>query len=122
MRGLVAAGLDQMPGGARANRVTRSVAIAIAGSAGEEVHVITVPELAAHSHAITDPGHAHTSKVFSSGSGVTPTPNRSSGTQTATPDINPNTTGITIQNAGSNNAHENMQPTVFVPYMVKLDD
>jgi microcystin-dependent protein len=30
-------------------------------------------------------------------------------------------TGISLQNNGNNNAHENIQPTVMVPYIVKLD-
>lgn len=122
MRGLVAAGLDQMPGGARANRITRSVSIVIAGKTGEEIHVLTVPELASHAHAITDPGHVHTSKSWPNSGALAPQANRGAGTQTTLADVNSATTGITIQNAGSNNAHENMQPTVFVPYMVKLDD
>jgi microcystin-dependent protein len=123
MRGLVGAGMDQMPGGVRANRVTRSVAITIAGNGGEEVHVITVPEMASHTHGITDPGHTHTGKAYANSGNVAPVANRGpTGTQTAVASINPSPTGITLQNAGSNNAHENMQPTVFVPYMVKLDE
>lgn len=122
MRGVVAAGMDQMPGGARANRVTRSVAITIAGKTGEEVHIITVPELAQHSHVITDPGHAHTSKSYTSSGALASTFTRGGPATTAVGDINPSTTDITIQNTGSNNAHENMQPTVFVTYIVKLDD
>jgi hypothetical protein len=31
-------------------------------------------------------------------------------------------TGISIQASGGGGAHENVQPTVFVPYIVKLDD
>lgn len=125
MRGLVPAGVDQMPGGARANRVTRSVAITIAGRTGEEVHVITLPEMAQHSHGVTDPGHAHTSKYYANAGNMSSVLNRGPTgaiTNGATPNTNPSTTGITIQQAGSNNAHENMQPTVFVPYIVKLDD
>jgi microcystin-dependent protein len=121
MRGLVAAGLDQMPGGVRANRVTRSVAIIIASKTGEEVHVITIPELASHSHPISDPGHIHTSKAYPNSGTLGAQTNRGTGTVTALADINSAVTGITVNNVGSNNAHENMQPTVFVPYMVKLD-
>jgi microcystin-dependent protein len=31
-------------------------------------------------------------------------------------------TGVTVDVAGGGGAHENMPPTVFVPYIVKLDD
>lgn len=122
MRGLIPVGLDQMPGGARANRVTRSVAIVIAAKTGEEVHVITVGEMAQHAHTINDPGHVHTSKSYPNSGVLAAQANRGAGTVTALNDINAATTGITVNNAGSNNAHENMQPSVFVPYMVKLDD
>lgn len=124
LRGLVPAGLDAMPGGSRANRMTRSVAIILAGKTGEETHVITLPEMAQHSHTVNDPGHNHTvnyrDRFETNGNsnlvldyvntGTIPLPG---GT---------NVTGITIQNAGGNNDHENVQPTVFVPYIVKLDD
>ena len=41
LRGLVPAGMDAMPGGgARANRMTRAVAITLAGRAGEETHIV----------------------------------------------------------------------------------
>jgi len=123
LRGLVPAGLDQMPGGARANRVTRSVAIVIASKTGEEIHVITTPEMPTHTHGIYDPGHTHTDKQFVNlGSGSPFAQTRLGTSPLATVSmLNPATTGIVVQNAGSNNAHENMQPTVFVPYIVKLD-
>jgi len=109
LRGLVPAGLDQMPGdAARASRMTRSVAIIIAGSAGEETHVITIPEMPAHTH----PGNA--GGLVYIPSGLTQGP---PGGYT-----NYALTGLTIGNAGGNGAHENVQPTVFVPYIVKLDD
>jgi microcystin-dependent protein len=122
MRGLVAAGMDQMPSGARANRVTRSVSIVIASKIGEEVHVITVPEMAEHSHTVTDPGHTHTLKTYPNSGNISPQVSRGAGTQATAASINSALTGISIGTVGSNNAHENMQPTVFVPYMVKLDD
>ena len=46
LRGLAPVGIDAMPGGTRANRMTRSVAITLAGRAGEETHIITIPEMA----------------------------------------------------------------------------
>lgn len=123
LRGLIPAGLDQMPGGARANRLTRAVSIVIAGKTGEEIHTISVPEMPAHAHGVTDPGHVHSSKVYPSLGTTMSRIDRGAGTPGASVvDMNPATTGITIQTSGSNNAHENMQPTVFVPYIVKMDD
>ena len=119
LRGLTPAGMDQMPGGARANRVTRSVSIVIAGKTGEEIHTITVAEMPSHSHPLNDPGHSHSYNQPA----VCPNPYHSAESHaTVTPgQTSHNTTGITIGSAGGGVAHENMQPTVFVPYIVKLD-
>jgi microcystin-dependent protein len=174
MRGLVPAGLDAMPGGSRANRMTRAVAITLAGRAGEETHIVTVAETPAHGHTITDPGHAHSindPKHAHSVSDPTHAHSISDPTHTHTgiqgggsttggggpqgvPDSTPMTpnssatgiaiyaalTGIAIyaaatgigiysayagingtNNAGGGGAHENVQPTVFVPYIVCLN-
>lgn len=50
LRGLVAAGLDAMPGGARAGRMARDEAIVIALKTGEEYHKLVLGELAVHNH------------------------------------------------------------------------
>lgn len=100
LRGLVLAGLDQMPGGSRANRMTRSVAITIAAKTGEETHILTVAEM---------PAHTHSGLVLLSGIG--------SG---APGGYEANPFGA-MGSAGGNGAHENVQPTVFIPYIVRLD-
>lgn len=127
LRGLVAAGLDQMPGDAgRANRMTRAVAITIAGKTGEETHIVTVAEMPAHNHPVIDPGHYHILKGGVRGSGVYQQVDigsdynymeaiGDSGT------ILPAVTGISLGNTGGGGAHENVQPTVMVPYIVRLD-
>jgi microcystin-dependent protein len=123
LRGLTPTGLDQMPGGARANRVTRSVAITIAGKTGEEIHTITVAEMPSHGHPLVDPGHYHQYGSYPYGGNPGPYPQIGGGL-----DVPANIyttfsagTGISIGAAGSDNGHENMQPSVFVPYIVKLD-
>jgi microcystin-dependent protein len=119
-RGLVPAGMDQMPGGARANRLTRAVSIVLAGKSGEELHTITIPEMPTHKHVLVDPGHFHSAGPGGSGGssyGYAGDPNPNQSTQfTST-----NPTGITMNNTGDGAPHENLQPTVFVPYIVKLD-
>lgn len=122
MRGLTPVGLDAMPGGARANRMTRSVAITLAGRTGEETHVVTVAEMPAHAHGVYDPGHAHLewqpahSEIPMSGNLGGTDSNRVQGwTDTRA-------TGISLYNAGGGGGHENIQPSVFVPYIVKMDD
>jgi microcystin-dependent protein len=126
LRGLTPAGLDAMPGGSRANRVTRSVAIVIAGKTGEELHVISVPEMAVHGHPLVDPGHGHPGSSATVGGGTVgafPIGGANYGfSNQPVVSVAPNITGITIGNAGGGQGHETMQPTVFVPYIVKMDD
>jgi microcystin-dependent protein len=122
LRGVVPVGMDAMPGGARANRMTRAVAITIAAKTGEETHVITLPEMAAHAHGINDPGHAHAFYMSNADSvSAYAVPDGYSDNWQITAPTLAATTGITIQNAGGNGAHENVQPSVFVPYIVRLD-
>jgi microcystin-dependent protein len=118
-RGLVPAGMDAMPAGARANRLTRAVSIVLAGKTGVELYPITVQEMPPHAHPYTDPGHAHSQYGY-------PGSQTSGGPGAAASDLltstGPAVTGITINNTGGGQGHETMQPTVFVPYIVKLDD
>lgn len=117
LRGLTLAGLDAMPDGTRANRMTRAVAITIAGKTGEETHIVTINEMPAHGHTVTDPGHSHGLTLAAAGFGnAGALTSGGSGGSTASA-----TTGITIANNGGGAAHENVQPTVFVPYIVRLD-
>jgi microcystin-dependent protein len=126
LRGLTPVGLDAMPGGGRANRMTRSVAIVIAGRTGEETHIVTNAEMPFHGHGVnfSDPGHVHSGNYFQN-RGANPNSTAGGNAQSeyqgefATPAA---TTGIqvSIQGNGGGAAHENVQPTVFVPYIVCL--
>jgi microcystin-dependent protein len=64
LRGVVPCGMDQMPGGTRANRVTRAAAVTIATFSGEEYHTLSVAELASHNHGAAtgteSADHTHT--------------------------------------------------------------
>jgi microcystin-dependent protein len=64
MRGLIPGGMDQMPGGARANRVTRAAAITIATMTGSEYYSLAIADLPSHNHgAATGAEAAHTHTV-----------------------------------------------------------
>jgi microcystin-dependent protein len=160
MRGVAPMGLDAMPGGARANRTVRAVAIVVAGRGGEELHTMTLAEMPAHghvvnshshggstgyisvdhSHAIGDPGHAHTvsmsAGVATGGPAYAPLQNvnyanynfiQNSGTGIYTGGVSANhyhavnAEAPGTNNAGSGGAHENLPPAIFVPWIVRLD-
>jgi len=158
LRGCVLTGLDAMPGGARANRISRAAAATIAAVSGEEFHTLSVAEQAAHNHGVSDPGHAHSisdpghghnyGNLYNWGrycgnSGTNGVPNYITGGNPGSDagfdgqhgTIYGNTgvagtgigiygagTGISIGNSGGGGAHENLSPSTFVPYIVKLDD
>lgn len=151
LRGLVPAGLDAMPGGARANRMTRAVAITLAARTGKETHVLAIGELARHGHGsvavsgsisgATDVqgNHQHNHRanhvsVVNHGgnnNGLTGLAPPGGGTQVQLTDLGGahqhNVGGSfsgsgAVPQEGSDNAHENVQPTVMVPYIVCLDE
>lgn len=88
---------------------------------GEVFNTLTVQQMPSHTHILTDPGHSHTYTY--------PTPEKFSGnkfdsanrqnTETRTTSVA--TTGITIGNTGSNQPHNNVQPTVYGVWITRFD-
>jgi microcystin-dependent protein len=123
-RGRVPMGADNM-GGTAASRIT-SISNALGTVGGEEKHALTIGELAAHGHGVTDPGHGHgvTDPGHVHALNVNAAPpgggnsfgtganDHANTTAVATTGITVNsaTTGISIASTGSGTAHNNLQP------------
>lgn len=128
--GRVVAGRDDMSGTSQ-NRLTAQTAGVdgdkIGAAGGAETHQLTAAQLAAHSHtspALTDPGHTHALSEQVYASGFSAPQAGSSGALLKTVTATSNTTGITLAantgSAGSDAAHNNVQPTTIMNKIIFL--
>lgn len=126
MRGRVPAGKDDM-GGSAAGRLTSTTmtpdGVTLAAVGGAQTHTLTIAELAEHDHAITDTGHVHNEQYSPAAGGSVPGIQRTAGNNTtetaaSSADTASATTGITIADAGSDAAHNNVQPTIITNYII----
>ena len=96
MRGRVPGGLDNL-GGTSANRVVAAAADSLGGSVGTETHTLTIAQMPVHNHSVGN----QTAPTFGQPAGEIGT-----------------TSGVT-GTTGDGLAHPNMQPTLFVAYIIK---
>jgi microcystin-dependent protein len=127
-RGRVLAGQDNMGTNGAANRITNAASgctgTTIGGAGcGSQTHTQTLAELAAHTHAITDPGHTHTLNNATNIASTTGANNQfQSGIAGTSVNISVNsvTTGISINSAGTGNAMPILNPLQIVTKIIKL--
>lgn len=131
LRGRAIAGLDNM-GGVDAGRLDWANTLGTTG--GAQTHTLSSAEMPshthtqdAHAHSIYDPTHTHGLSTKSNAGGFsTEAPARALyGADTAVSTMNAYT-GISInantatnQNTGGGGAHNNMQPTILLNYIIK---
>jgi microcystin-dependent protein len=126
LRGRVPAGLDNM-GGGPANRIgsvpTDSgtiVGTTLGSAGGSSTHTQLAGEVGQHNHSITDPGHAH------SVAGQQWIPNLGTGDTLAmaggagTLNTNGAVTAITINSTAAPSAMAWLQPTIILPYILRV--
>jgi microcystin-dependent protein len=91
---------------------------ALGAVGGGESHALTTAEMPVHNHGITDPGHIHSvPNTIIIGGGAA---QASGGNQLQSGNTSSATTGITINNAGSGNAHRTVQPTIICNYIIRI--
>jgi microcystin-dependent protein len=86
---------------------------------GAQNHTLTAAEMPAHSHGVTDPGHAHAAGnsgiVSNSTANVSALIASSNSWATSV-----NVTGISIQNSGGGAAHTILPPAIMLPYILRI--
>jgi microcystin-dependent protein len=88
---------------------------------GEENHQLSAAEMPSHTHGVNDPQHTHPITAAAGNITVAGSPANTNVSATVTSTTTgAAATGITIQSAGSDVAHNNMQPTSFINMMLKL--
>lgn len=135
LRGRVIAGKDDM-GGSAASRLTASYfgtsAATLGAVGGLESNTLSISQIPSHDHAVylKDPGHDHDFIASRSNTTAQGVVSITVGTAVSTGQTTTEFTGITIgsvngvandnktASAGSNTAHNNMQPTIILNWII----
>lgn len=125
MRGRVAAGVGTGTGGGASGTGAPTggaalAAVALSGWFGANDVTLTSAQIPAHTHPITDPGHAHGQNGATGGPGSTELALGTFDTMGNASNTDSATTGITVNNnTGGGGSHTNLQPTVGLNFIIR---
>jgi microcystin-dependent protein len=103
--------------------ITQYNATTLGNTFGEGAHSLVDAENGTHTHTLTDPGHAHTitgamaTTPNSGGSNINISATGASGVAPVTVS---HTTGITMASDGSGTAHNNVQPSLVMNFIIRV--
>ena len=121
LRGRTIAGEDDM-GGTAANRLTSAGSgingVALGAAGGTETHTLTTAQMPSHTH--TQNAHSHTIpsdyRYYNNGYYVNQATEPFYGTPVS---VSTNSATATNNNTGGGEAHNNVQPTIVLNYIIK---
>lgn len=124
MREVAVIGKSTMGGAAARGLIPQYTTTTVGAVVGEAQHTLVTAEMAAHTHTatatVTDPGHTHSYAHNAGGNADGTTPAQLYGTGATT---GSSTTGITVAvanaNTGGGGAHNNVQPSFVVNWIIK---
>lgn len=111
LRGRVPAGLDNL-GGTSANRITFATADTLGGAYGAQTHTLTTSQIPAHTHDLSKLGNSDSGAGGASASGVW-------GNTDSAPTTSTYYRFRTTSSGGSGGSHNNVQPSLFLSYLIK---
>jgi len=117
LRGRVAAGLDNM-GGTDAGRLDWANAAGTTG--GAQTHTLTISEMPSHTHVQDAHGHQFLGKFGGSTTISSTLSSPGSANVYGLDNSYIGNTTATNQNTGGGGAHNNMQPTILLNYIIKI--